>query len=123
MHSPDTKPVLEPRRLERDIQHEIRLASALVPELTLWRNNTGVAERAGRTLRYGLCRGSADLIGVLAPTGRIIALECKTEIGRLSEEQKLFLAHVRSRGGFAAVVRSVEEFLAAMARAKEGKSE
>lgn len=110
-------------KLERNIQHEIRLASGLIPELTLWRNSTGVAERSGRTLRYGLCRGSADLIGVLAPTGRIIALECKTDIGRLSEEQKLFLAHVRSRGGFAAVVRSVEDFLEAMKRAKEGLSE
>jgi hypothetical protein len=110
-------------RLERDIQHEIRLASALVPELTLWRNSTGVAERAGRTLRYGLQRGSSDLIGVLAPTGRLVALECKTDVGRLTEEQRLFLAHVRSRGGFAAVVRSVSEFLEAMKRAKEGKSE
>jgi hypothetical protein len=110
-------------KLERNIQQEIRIASALVPELTLWRNSTGVAERAGRTLRYGLCRGSSDLIGILAPTGRLCAWECKTEVGRLSEEQRLFLAHVRSRGGFACVVRSVEEFLESVKRAKEGLSE
>lgn len=73
--------------------------------------------------RFGLCRGSADLIGILAPTGRLIALECKTEVGRLSEEQRLFLAHVRARGGFACVVRSVEDFMGAMERAKRGESE
>jgi hypothetical protein len=73
--------------------------------------------------RFGLCRGSADLCGILAPTGRFIAVEIKTEAGRLSEEQRLFLIHVRSRGGFACVVRSVEEFLAAMERAKRGESE
>lgn len=110
-------------KLERDIQQEIRLASGQVPGLTIWRNSSGVAERAGRTLRYGLCRGSSDLIGVLAPSGRLVALECKTEVGRLTEEQKLFLAHVRSRGGFATVVRSVSDFLEAMKRAKEGKLE
>ena len=114
---------MAPRRLERDIQFEIRVASAQVPGLVLWRNNTGVAEQKGHTVRYGLCRGSSDLIGVLAPTGRMVALECKTDTGRLTEEQRMFLELVRAKGGFAAVVRSVEEFLEAMKRAAIGENE
>lgn len=102
------------KKLERDIQWEIRVASAQIPGLTLWRNSTGVAETNGRKQRFGLCVGSADLVGVLAPSGRFVAVECKTERGRLSKEQELFLQLVRNSGGIAFVARSVEEFLLAM---------
>lgn len=114
---------------ETAIQQEIRLVLGAEPDLTLWRNNVGVgtfwAPGTGKTqsVKYGLCNGSSDLIGVLAPSGRFVALEVKTEVGRLTKEQRVFLEHVRRMGGFAAVVRSADEARAALARARQGASE
>ena len=106
---------------EGQIQDAIRLALTDEPGLVVWRNNTGVAEHRGARVRYGLAVGSADLIGCL--DGRFIALEVKTAAGRASPEQRLWLDLVRRNGGFAAVVRSVEEARAAIARARTGAKE
>jgi len=73
-----------------------------------------------KLIKYGLCNGSSDLIGILAPHGRLIALEVKTASGRLTTDQSMFLELVRRHGGFAAVVRSVPEAQAALARARNG---
>jgi hypothetical protein len=106
--------------MERDIQHAIRLTH--IPGLVLWRNSTGVADTAsGSKQRFGLCKGSSDLIGIL--DGRFVAIEIKSETGKLRPEQVLFLDLVRKFGGFACVVRSVEEFRAAIERAKLGLTE
>ena len=106
---------------EGHIQDEIRLALSDEPGLVLWRNNTGVADQRGQRVRYGLAVGSADLIGCIA--GRFIALEVKTATGRATPEQRLWLDLVRRHGGFAAIVRSVEDARAAIARARTGASE
>jgi hypothetical protein len=102
-------------------QDAIRLALSAVPDLCMWRNNVGVADQRGARVRYGLAPGSADLVGVLA--GRFVALEVKTATGRVAVEQSQWLALVRRYGGFAAVVRSPEDALAAIARARAGASE
>lgn len=111
-------------RLEKTIQNEIRLDLGAEPDLTLWRNNTGHAsyesESGERKVRYGLARGSSDLIGILAPWGRFFVLEVKRPGKKATAEQELFLALVRRRGGFAAVVHSVEEAREALARARRG---
>ena len=103
---------------EGAIQDAIRLALASEPGLVLWRNNVGVAEHRGVRVRYGLAVGSADLVGCL--DGRFVALEVKTATGRVAPEQKLWLDLVRRYGGFAAIVRSVDEARAAIARARAG---
>lgn len=111
---------------EADIQHAIRLAIGSRPDVTIWRNNTGVAKHRGSAVRYGLCVGSSDLIGVLTMpdgTGRFLALECKTPTGTPTREQLLFLELVRKRGGFAAIVRSVEDARQAINRALTGARE
>lgn len=110
---------------EGDIVREIRLALGRDPDLALWKNSTGTAIQdfgAGgyRNLRYGLAKGSADLIGVLAPHGRFVALEVKTYKGRIRPEQTQFLELVRRLGGVAAVVRSSDEAMAVIAAAKRG---
>jgi hypothetical protein len=46
----------------------------------------------------------------------------KTPEGRLTEHQARFLERVRQHGGFASVVRNVEEARAALRRAREGAS-
>ena len=101
---------------ESELQQQIRIALGTEPGLVLWRNSVGVADVGGRVQRFGLCKGSADLIGIL--DGRFVALEVKTERGRVSPEQQLFLDLVRRRGGFAAVVRSIDDARAAVTRAR-----
>lgn len=113
---------------ESEIQARIRLALGEEHDLTLWRNNVGVAEMwssAGKSQRvqYGLCVGSSDLIGLLAPRGRMVALEVKKPGEKPTPEQVKFQAHVRAMGGFAAVVCSPDEARAAVARARQGASE
>lgn len=106
---------------EGQIQDAIRLALTDEPGLVVWRNNTGVAEHRGARVRYGLAVGSADLIGCLG--GRFVALEVKAAAGRVAPEQRQWLDLVRRNGGFAAVVRSVDEAHAAIARARKGAHE
>lgn len=125
---------------ETQIQQAIRIALGDEPDLVLWRNTTGQTEEwnpsdgSARTLRYGLAVGSADLVGILAvqqrcpgtwakTIGRFFALEVKTPTGRVRPEQTTWLELVRRMGGFAAVVRSVDEAKAALARARHGESE
>jgi hypothetical protein len=88
------------------------------PDVLVWRNTVGVGEDDGRRVTYGLALGSSDLVGLLGPHGRFVALEVKTPAGRLTEHQVRFLERVRQRGGIAAVVRSVAEARAAIAQAR-----
>jgi hypothetical protein len=60
---------------------------------------------------------------VLAPHGRLLALEVKRPGEYPTEDQRRWLAFVRSMGGFACVVRSVGEAIAAVQRARDGASE
>ena len=109
---------------ESEIQAAIRAALGRLPDVCLWRNHVGqLTDVTGAVHPFGLAVGSADLIGVLAPSGRLIALECKSPTGRLRREQRDWLAVVRKFGGFACVVRSADEALAAVERARNGASE
>lgn len=107
---------------ESRLLSEIRLALGRDPRVVLWRNNTGSALQdygsAGlKPLRYGLAVGSSDLIGLVRPSGRFVALEVKSPRGQVSREQAMFLALVESMGGVARVVRSVDEARAAIEEA------
>lgn len=96
----------------------IKAALHKEPGLLLWRNSVGATKHEGRLVTYGLAVGSADFIGLL--DGRFIALEAKTAAGRLSDAQSSFLDMVRRFGGFACVVRSAADAVAAIARARRG---
>lgn len=104
---------------EHEIQQQIRLALGSGP-VRLFRNNTGaLRDENGRLVRYGLCVGSSDLIGLRRVVidehhlglklGQFVALEVKAAKGRPTKEQVQFLDMVRRFGGIAGVVRSVEE--------------
>ena len=78
----------------------------------VWRNNTGVlSDRNGRPVRFGLCVGSSDIIGI-APDGRFLAVEVKAATGKASDAQQRFIAAVRKAGGRAGVARSAEHAVA-----------
>lgn len=105
---------------EAKILADIRIALGEDPRVVIWRNSTGVAESEGRKMRFGLVRGGSDLIGIVAPRGRFFALEVKAPRGRVSLEQAQFILLVRRMGGFAAVVRSVQDAQAAVDAAVRG---
>lgn len=96
---------------EVEIQDRIRLElgnPTLYPEALIFRNNVGqMIDKDGRCVVFGLGKGSADLIGMWS--GRFLAIEVKTPIGRLSPEQKLYQQLIESKGGIYVVLRSVAE--------------
>ena len=103
---------------ELAIQNAIRIEHGSGPA-RLWRNNTGALKDAtGRLVRYGLCPGSSDLIGLRtriiteADLGhrfaQFVAIEVKDR-GRPTPEQEAFITMVQQAGGLAGVARSVDE--------------
>jgi len=104
---------------EQTIQQHIRLACSK-GDCRLFRNNTGtLRDQHGRPVSFGLCRGSADLIGWRSVTitpemvGQQIAvftsIEVKSSSGRVKPEQQQWLNAVQAAGGIAGVARSVGE--------------
>lgn len=106
---------------EQAIQQRIRLAcSGAGSGVRLWRNNTGrIVGQDGRMVTFGLCPGSADLIGYRSVTitpdmigqtlAVFVAVEVKSPTGRPTSEQTAFLEHVRAAGGLAGIARSVKD--------------
>lgn len=95
---------------ETNLVQQIRLKASEMGCL-IWRNNTGQLEdKTGRWVQFGLCNGSSDLIGLL-PDGRFLAVECKIGKNKPSIRQEDFIAAVRAKGGVAACVWSVDEFI------------
>lgn len=122
---------------EQSIQQRIRIAHSRGP-VRLWRNNVGCAW-TGKTIRitpknyaiiarqlspgdivikmpriinFGLCSGSADLVGVKrlrSGLGRFVALEIKRPGVRVDKHQAQWLAFMRNMGAIAEVVHSEEE--------------
>jgi len=104
---------------EQQIQQHIRIACTR-GQTRLWRNNTGaLRDQHGRPVQFGLCKGSADLIGwrtiTITPemVGQQVAvfasIEVKTPTGRLRPEQQQWLDAVQAAGGIAGVARSVSD--------------
>ena len=104
---------------EQTIQQHIRLACS-IGSCRLFRNNTGTLRDAnGRPVQFGLCKGSADLIGWRTVTvtpemvGQQIAvftsIEVKSSSGRVKPEQQQWLNAVAAAGGIAGIARSVGE--------------
>lgn len=100
---------------EAELLAAIRDALVASGRVMIWRNNSGMLRAVGgRTVRFGLGLGSADLIGLVRGTGRFFALEIKAPRGIASAEQRAWIGAVEAAGGFARVVRSVGEAMAAL---------
>ncbi len=104
---------------EQTIQQEIRLTCS-TGATRLFRNNTGtLRDQHGRPVSFGLCKGSADLIGWRTVTitpdmvgiqvAVFLSIEVKTATGRLRPEQQQWIDVVQAAGGIAGVARSVED--------------
>lgn len=104
---------------ERRIQSEIQLAAT--GPARLWRNNVGaLRDQRGQLVRYGLCPGSSDLIGLRTITitpdmvGQQVAVFTAVEVkdrGRPTDQQQAFITMVQMAGGLAGVARSVPDAL------------
>lgn len=57
----------------------------------------------------GSYRGVSDVIGIYK--GQMIALEIKSDRGRVSPEQQSFIDRINAEGGIAAVVRSIDDVI------------
>ena len=119
---------------EKTIQNQIQIALSQIPGVTNWRNNTGSAWTGNKTARlkngalliyeprpvkFGLCPGSSDLIGLKSVTitpdmvGQTVAIfaavEVKTKTGRATDKQNNFLKHINQAGGIGIVARSPDD--------------
>lgn len=119
---------------ETPVLKQIMLALGCLPKLRIWRNNTGqlwsgsqiIKFDRGKTVyvekgdvllknaypvKFGL-EGSADILGIIAPDGRFLAIEVKRpKGGRQSERQQNFEGMVKAMGGIYILARSPEEAL------------
>ena len=106
---------------EQQIQQHIRIACS-TGDTRLFRNNTGtLKDQHGRPVQFGLCKGSADLIGYRTITitpdmvGQQVAvftsIEVKTPTGRIRPEQRAWMEKIQAAGGIAGVARSVDDAL------------
>ena len=106
---------------ESNIMKQIQVVLASIG-VKVFRNNVGVLkDKNGKYVRFGLVPGSSDLIGWKTIEIRdehlgqqlavFVALEIKTDKGKLSAEQLNFLNSVHRAGGIANVCRSTSEAL------------
>ena len=110
---------------ETRLVKEILLDLGNEPDLILWRNNTGkLADVNGRWVTYGLAVGSSDIIGVLAPWGRLFCLEPKATHSdtckcKSCSAQRDWGIAVTLMGGYYERVRSVDDARLALRTARE----
>ena len=102
--------------LMQDIMFHLSRAGA-----TVFRNNVGMAKTEdGRQIRYGLIKGSSDLIGwtpvvitqdmVGMTVGIFTAIEVKSLKGKgPTEAQENFIRQVNNAGGIAGIARTEQE--------------
>ena len=101
---------------EQLIQQQILARLGALPGLTLWRNNSGaLVDQRGQLVRYGQ-PGSADVLGVASPSGRLVALEVKRPGGRQTDLQRAWQGMVERHGGLYLLVTSVDQAVAELRR-------
>lgn len=89
--------------IQRDVMKELSNLGAIV-----WRNNTGMLrDQNGTPVRFGLCVGSSDIIGIWK--GKFLAVEVKTPRGKVTDAQLNFIEAVNRAGGIAFVARSKKD--------------
>ena len=112
------RPARKPR--EADLVRAIMAALNLMPGVHVLRLNAGVTligEGKGRRAIRGVEAGTPDLL-VMLRDGRVLWLEAKTPIGRVSPAQKQWHAQAAKLGHAVLVVRDVQQAIDAVREAK-----
>lgn len=103
---------------EAQTQHDILRAWGAHPRLRIARVNTGAAMIGTpphrRLVRFGV-PGTADICGLIAPTGRLLMIEVKSATGKQREAQINMQRIVTRFGGLYVVARSLADVDAALA--------
>jgi len=77
-----------------------------------WRQNAGLvviqSEDRRRVMRVGM-KGISDILGIIPPHGRFLAIEVKKPGRKPTAHQRAFLAEVKRMGGIALVAHSLED--------------
>jgi hypothetical protein len=97
-----------PRR-ERDLQVAI-LQLLRARGFPVWKVGSGAFRDGDRYIKMGQV-GMSDLIGILPPHGRLLAVEVKRVGAKPTPEQAAFLEIVREAGGKAFVARGCEDVI------------
>ena len=100
---------------ESQIQSAIRLALGQRDDVMLFRINVGKFRPLNgpqNRVIQSAPPGVPDLLGVLGPDGRAIAIEVKHVKGRQGPEQVAFQKAWEARGGLYVVARSVDDVIA-----------
>ena len=98
---------------EKEIENQI-LSFLAVIGIMAWKNQSvGVYDPTKKIYRKPNNRhhikGVSDILGLCA--GRFLAIEVKSDKGRVSPEQRVFLARVNNEGGIGFVARSLEQVI------------
>lgn len=86
----------------------ILLAWGAHPRLRIARINTGAAGLGNRLVRFNP-KGTGDIVGLIAPTGRMLMIECKSATGAQRKEQQTMERVVTAMGGLYVLARSVDD--------------
>ena len=73
-----------------------------------WQQNVGAIRRGTHLYRVAPA-GTPDVLGYLPPTGRGIAVECKTGSGKANKDQVAWHERARAAGVLVLVVRDVRD--------------
>lgn len=98
------------------LKQAVRLEIGSQPDVRCFENPRGFDERARAF--YGMAKGASDLISIVKPRGRWLALEVKTGNAQPTVEQQRFLQMVNDFGGVGRVVRSLDDARAALREAR-----
>jgi hypothetical protein len=92
---------------------------ALFPaKIKLWRNNSGAMQTFDkRWISFGL-KGSPDIIGFIAPSGRFVGIECKVVGDKPKPHQQAFLDNIQDKGGISIVAYDLEDVKQALEELK-----
>lgn len=102
-------------RLEKSVMAAVLAYLELRADTFGWRANVSAGVLPSGQFARSNMRGVSDWIGLQAPAGRLIAVECKREKGGgLSIDQLRFRDNVVKHGGLFVEARSVEDVARAL---------
>lgn len=115
---------LPAKESETALKKRIRVALAASGALA-WNNPIGLAKMpSGGWVEFGLCEGSADLVGIVKVAGgigRFFGVEVKVpKTGRIRDAQERWAAVVRRWGGYVCFARSVEDAMTGFRECQAG---
>jgi len=100
---------------ESELQNQLLTYLNLHKDFFAWRNNsTGIYDPSTKTYRRKVgfdIKGVSDILGIHKPTGRLVAIEVKSEKGKPTFEQLAFIKRINESGGISFWVNNFETFV------------